>query len=246
MAGITNETTDALFEGRVKLLQSRLGYRVSVDALLLAAFVSIHRNERVVDLGAGNSVLCLALAHWHPSALFTGIELQAAMVERAQRNVRLNGLEERVKIIPGDLRNRKHLPPAGSFDVAVCNPPYRPPASGRISANDEKRIARHELHGDITAFLRAGAFLLRNKGRLALVFPAVRCVDAISAMRLARIEPKRLRTVHSFHDSAASLVLLEGVKNGRAGVAVEKPLTIYRPDKEYTVEAATIIGGTGR
>jgi tRNA1Val (adenine37-N6)-methyltransferase len=243
MAGMTSETTDALFDGRLKLVQSRPGYRVSIDALLLAHFVSIHLDEKIVDLGTGNSVICLALAVRHPAALFTGIELQAAMVERARRNVRLNGLQGRVRIVAGDLRNRKNLPPAGSFDAAVCNPPYRQPGSGRVSINDEKRIARHELHGDLGAFLRAGTFLLRNKGRLALVYPAVRCIDATFAMREARIEPKRLRMVHSFPDAAASLVLLEGVKNGRTGLTVEKPLTIYRRDKEYTEEAAEIIAG---
>ena len=63
---------------------------------------------------------------------------------------------------------------AGIFDVAVCNPPYRDPSSGRTSVDDERRIARHELNGGLGDFLGAGAFFLRNKGRMALVYLALR------------------------------------------------------------------------
>lgn len=243
MANAANETLDALFDGRVSLYQGRLGYRVSIDALLLAHFVSVRRGETIVDLGAGNGVLCLALAYLHPSASLTGVELQASMVERAERNVRLNSLDGRVKIIPGDVRGKSHALRPGSFDVAVSNPPYRKPGSGRISAHDEKRIARHEFHGDLSAFLRAGAFLLRNKGRMALVYLAPRSADLILAMRHAGIEPKRLRMVHSSPAAEASLILLEGVKGGRPGLRVLAPLQIYGRGKDYSGEVKRMIKG---
>jgi len=241
-----NETLDALFDGRLKLLQSRLGYRVSIDPLLLAYFVSVQRGQKVVDLGTGNGVICLALAHLYPAAALTGIELQASLAERAARNVRLNGLEGRVKIISGDVRGRQYSRQPGSFDVAVCNPPYRQPSSGRISVNDEKRMARHELNGDLADFLRAGAFFLRHKGRLALIYLAARSTDLIAAMRQVGIEPKRLRMVHSFPEAEASLILLEGVKGGKAGLAVLPPLVIYRRGKEYTDEVTAMIQGARR
>jgi tRNA1Val (adenine37-N6)-methyltransferase len=241
-----DETLDALFDGRLKLWQSRLGYRVSIDPLLLAYFVSVQRGQKIVDLGTGSGVICLALAHLYPSVSLTGIELQSSLAERAAYNVRLNGLEGRVKIISGDVRGRKDSPKPASFDVAVCNPPYRRPSSGRISVNDEKRIARHELNGDLVAFLRAGALLLRNKGRMALVYWADRSADLIVAMRQAGIEPKRLRLVHSFSEAEASLILLEGMKGGKAGLAVLPPLVIYRGGKDYTDEVAAIVRGAPR
>ena len=238
------ETRDILFEGRVSLFQSRTGYRFSIDALLLACFVGIRPRDRIVDLGTGNGVIPLVLAHRQLSATVTGIELQSSMVERARRNVRLNALDERIEIIAGDVRDRRQLPGAGSFDLAVCNPPYRKPGSGRISADRERQIARHETSGDLGEFLGAAAFLLRNKGRMALVYAAMRCADLFFALRQARLEPKRLRMVHSFHDAEASLILVESVKGGRSGLTVEPPLTIYRRGKEYSEEVAAIIAGT--
>lgn len=239
----TGETADVLFDGRLTVLQSRSGYRFSIDTLLLADFVSVKRGDRIVDLGSGNAVLSLALLRLHPSAAVTGIEIQASMVERARRNLRLNGLDEKIRIVHGDVRGRRPMPDAASFSVAVCNPPYRKPDTGRISAEGERRLARHELNGDLGDFVGAASYFLRNKGRAALVYLAPRTADLIVAMRRAGLEPKRLRMVHSFHDAQASMVLLEGVKGGRPGLAVLPPLTIYRGAKEYSEEAAAIIAG---
>jgi len=238
-----DETVDALFEGRIKLYQSRGGYRVSLDAVLLAHFVTLKSAAKVVDLGAGNGAILAMLAHRHPSARLTGIEIQPAMVERACRNVMLNGLEERIKIIAGDVRAIATLAAPESCDVAICNPPYRRALSGRVSPNLEKRIARHEFEGSLGHFLRAGSYLLRKRGRMALVYPAYRCVDLLAAMRAAGIEPKRLRTVHSFAASAASLALVEGRKGGKSEVAVEAPLIVYDGERRYSTEVAAMLGG---
>jgi tRNA1Val (adenine37-N6)-methyltransferase len=241
-----DETLDTLFDGKVRILQSRAGYRFSLDALLLAHFVTIKGREKIVDLGTGNGAIPLVLAYLHPSVTLTGVELQPAMIKRARRNVQLNGLQRRIQILSGDVRAGERLAAAATFDVAVCNPPYRKPNSGRISPNDERQIARHETQSELGDFLRTGAFLLRAKGRMAIVYSAERCIDLLSAMREARIEPKRMRMVHSFAGVEASLVLVEGVKGGRSGVEVLAPLTIYLRGKEYTKEVAAMIAGTGR
>lgn len=239
-----DETLDALFGGRIRLYQSRAGYRFSLDALLLAYFVSVKPNEELIDLGTGSGVIPLILAELYPSISVTGVEVQPPMAERARRNVKLNGRDAEICIIGGDVRAVKHWGASHRFDVAVCNPPYRKAGSGRISPNDEKQIARHETEGNLADFLRAGSFLLRQKGRLAVVYPAIRSIDLVSAMRQADIEPKRLRMVYSFAQAEAALVLAEGVKGGKSGVECLAPLVIYRGGKEYTDEVAAMIAGS--
>src|SRR5262245_9196402 len=238
-----NETLDALFGGCIRFYQSRAGYRVSIDALLLAYFVTIKGREKIIDLGTGSGVIPLILAELHPFVSVTGVDIQPSMVERARRNVKLNGREAKIDIIAADVRSVKQLSVPASFDVAVCNPPYRRPGSGRISPNDEKQIARHETKGNLLDFLRTGSRLLKNRGRLAIVYPAVRCIDMLAAMRRTRIEPKRLRMVHSFAGMEASLALVEGVKGGKSSLEVLPPLMIYRRGKEYTDEVASMIAG---
>jgi tRNA1Val (adenine37-N6)-methyltransferase len=236
-----DETLDALFQGQLRFFQSRSGYRFSLDALLLADFMSYRGPEQIADLGTGNGVVALILAYLHPSLLITGLEIQPRMVDRACRNVRMNGFEGRVAIRRVDVRNVQQVFGPGSFAAVICNPPYRRIISGRISSNPERKIARHEIAAALGDFLRAGVYLLPIRGRMALVHPALRAVDLLKSMRDVGLEPKRLRVVHSFADASASLVLVEGVKGGRSGIEVLPPLIVYNKAKEYTAEVEAIL-----
>jgi tRNA1Val (adenine37-N6)-methyltransferase len=238
-----DETIDTLFDGRIKLLQSRGGYRVSLDAVLLVHFAKVAPNAEIVDLGAGNGAILAMLADRYPGARLTGVEIQAQMAARARRSLILNGFQDRVQVITGDVRAIGDTMAAGAYDAVVSNPPYRPTSSGRISPNSEKRIARHEFVGTLHHFLRAGHYLLRQRGRMALVFPAYRSVDLLAAMRAAGLEPKRLRMVHSVAIGAAALVLAEGVKGGRSELVVEAPLCVYDDERRYSEEVARMLAG---
>ena len=238
-----DRTLDALFNGQLHILQGRKGYRFSLDAVLLASFASPRGAEKVVDLGAGSGVVSLILAKLHPNLAVTGLEIQKTMVTCAQKSARLNQLESRVTILQCDVRGIATVLPPGGADLVVCNPPYRKPTSGRISPNKEKRIARHEIAGSLIDFVRAGAYLLPINGRMAVIYPALRTVDLLGTMRAAKIEPKRLRMVHSFTGSEASLVLVEGTKGGRSGIEVLAPLVIYEKGKQYGADVASLLAG---
>src|SRR5215831_151055 len=99
----TPTTEDALLGGRVRLLQPERGYRVAVDAVLLAAAVEARAGQRVLDLGAGVGAVGLCLAARAPDCRIVGIELQPALAALAQRNAALNGVDERVRTIIHDL-----------------------------------------------------------------------------------------------------------------------------------------------
>lgn len=238
-----DETLDALFQGKVAIIQKMGGYRFSVDAVLLAHFLEIKGGEEIVDLGTGNGVIPLILASLYSSVRVVGLEVQEEMVKRALRSVDLNRLKDRVEVIEGDVCAIKQLFSPQSFDAAVSNPPYREPKSGRINPDPERRIARHESKGGLRDFLRAGFYLLRRKGRMALVYPAVRALDLLETMRQEGMEPKRLRFVHSFEEDPASFVLAEGVKGGRRGLKIVPPLVIYTQGRKYTPEMKAMIEG---
>ena len=241
-----DETLDIIYGGKLKLFQDRKGYRFSLDSLLLAHFVSCRRGERIADLGTGHGVIALTLAYLHSSLSITGVEIQPTMVDRASRNVRLNGLQERVTIAHVDVRSIQETLSPESFEAVVCNPPYRRTTSGRISPNLERKIARHEIAAALADFLRAGAYLLPIKGRIAMVYPALRVVDLLQSLRNVNLEPKRLRMVHSFADTKASLVLVEAVKGGRSGNEALSPLVVYSEGKQYTTEVEAMLAGKVR
>jgi tRNA1Val (adenine37-N6)-methyltransferase len=232
----TDETLDALFGGGLKLYQQKQGYRFSIDSILLADFATVRCGNKVIDLGTGNGVVPLILAYRYPSVSVTGIEIQRQMAERAARNIRLNGYEDRIVIEQMDIASTMDRFKPESFDTVVCNPPYRQATSGRLSLSSEKQIARHEIKASLDDFVRAAAFLVKNKGCFACIQLSDRTVDVVSAMRSAGLEPKRLRTVHGFSESKASMVLVEAIKGGRKGVDILPPLIIYDSAKNYTAE----------
>jgi tRNA1Val (adenine37-N6)-methyltransferase len=231
-----DETVESLFGGRLKILQKKKGYRYTIDSILLAHFVELHEEERLLELGAGSGVISLVLAFRCPTLRVTGIELQEDLVGMAGRSVLMNNMEGRVEILHGDARKADDLLKARSCDVAVFNPPYRKMGSGKMNPQAEKALARHEIAGSVTEFLRAAAHALKPGGRMCLIYPCSRMVEAIHQMRSKKLEPKRLRMVHSRPGSRGDFILVEGLKGGGEELSVLPPLFIYKENEGYSEE----------
>ena len=238
------ETTDEFFGGRLKVLQKEKGYRFSIDSLLLADFVTLKKSDRVVDLGTGSGIIALILALRFPEASIAEIEIQEDLADMAGRSVALNGLEDRIKVYPGDVKKVRKLLGPQSFDAAVFNPPYRRLNSGRINPDSERAVARHELRGTIDDFLASSRYLLKDSGRVYVIYPAARGVQLIARMRGNGIEPKRLRVVHSDGASGGVFVLAEGAKGAGEELEILPPLFIYGDDGRYSDEVNEILGGS--
>lgn len=237
------ETIDQLYPSGLKLLQAKNGYRYSLDPVLLVNFVGQAKAGRVIDLGTGSGVIPLLLSCQLPCAQIVGLEVQPDMAERAQRNVVLNGLEERIRIVEGDLRQVRDGFTVESFDLVVSNPPYRKPGNGRVAPENERAAARHELAGGLRDFLSAASYLLCNGGRFAIVYLAERLAELLEGMRGVQLEPKRLRCVHSRLGEPAKMVLVEGRKCGGEGLMIEPPLYVYRgKERDYSEEVLRMYG----
>jgi len=234
------ETLDSLFQGRLKILQPRKGYRFSLDSVLLAGLTQVRRRDRVVDLGTGCGVVPLLLAFRGAVAHLTGVEIQPSLAALARRNVELNGLSRHVEIVEGDLRliQRHHVP--GPVSLVLSNPPYREIASGRVNPDREKALARHELLADLGAVVQAAARLLPEKGRLALIYPARRLPRLFQEVSEAGFTPKRLTLIHGSLDSPAKLAHLEAIRGGGEELRINKPFAVYGADRRYTAEMAAM------
>lgn len=233
------ESLDELRPAGLHIIQAKRGYRFSLDPVLLSDFVQVADCDRLADLGTGAGVLPLLLAARTALKHIVGVEIQPELADRARRSVLLNGLQERIDILQGDLRGlHKRLPPQ-TFDVVVSNPPFRRPGTGRQAPDAERAAARHELAGGLSDFLRAAAYLLRDGGRFHVIYLAERLTELLTAMQNLRLEPKRLRCVHPRLSEAANLVLVEGRKGGRSGLLVEPPLCVY-DGNTYSAEILAI------
>ena len=239
-----DETMDYLFHGSLKVLQKEKGYRFSVDSPLLAHFVTLRKGERVVDLGTGSGVIAMILALRFAEVNIAEVEIQREMANIAGRNIELNGLGNRIRVYPGDVKRIEEIFDPRSFDVAVFNPPYRRLNSGRINPNQERAVARHEIRGTIDDFLVSAGYLLKDSGRVYIIYPASRGVQLIARMRKNGMEPKKLRVVYSSNSSGAAFILAEGVKGAGEEVEIMPPLFIYGSDDRYSEEMDKILNGT--
>ncbi|MHB1015843.1 MAG: tRNA1(Val) (adenine(37)-N6)-methyltransferase [Desulfurivibrionaceae bacterium] len=235
---------ETLFAGRLRCLQPRQGYRFSVDAVLLAHFITPEPDARMLDLGAGCGVVSLILSHRHPTARLAALEVQPRLAGIIRRNVAINTLGDRITVIEGDCRRIATLLDQGSFDWVTANPPYHPAGSGRHNPETERAKARHEILGGIGEMVQAAAFALKSGGRAAFVYPAARGETLLGVLRENGLEPKRLRMVHPYLGAEAGLVLVEAVRDGGEALAVLPPFFIFEAKGgAYTLEMAAMYAG---
>jgi len=235
-----DETVDGLLNSRLRVIQKKKGYRFSLDALLLAHFIRLRRDDSLLDMGAGSGVIALITAMRRPDVRVTGIDIQEDMAAMATRSAALNGLEDRVIFRVGDVRLIRRSFEAESYDAVVFNPPYRKVNSGRINPRGEKALARHEIRGTLGDFLEAASYVLKPGGRLFVIYPARRLASLIAGMRESSLEPKRYRGVHSRIGTTGAFILVEACKGGGEELEVLSPLFIYEAQGGYAEEMQEI------
>ena len=238
------ENLEDLQRDGLMIIQHRDKYKFTQDAVFLAHFTAdISIKGHVVDLGTGSGVIPILLSSLLPDVCVTGLEIQDDLADMAARSVFLNGLEERIRIVPGDLRDAEKYFKQCSVDAVVSNPPYMRAWSGPSSPNPGISAARQELFCTIEDVVRSAEWLLKGRGSFFLVHRPERLVDIFSAVRKNNLEPKRLRFVIPGKDREPRLVLLHCVKDAAPDLKVLKPLVVFEEDGVYTDEANRIFYG---
>ena len=229
-----NETLDTIKD--IRIFQAKDGYRFSVDAVLLENFITAKRLSKGMELGAGSGIISILLAKRIRGIKIFAVEIQDALAERAGRNVALNGLEKKIDVLNMDMKKLKRRFAANEFDFVFSNPPFRKPGTGRLSISGERAVARHEIEITLPELVKTASYLLKHSGRFYLIYHPFRLVELIGIMQKAKLEPKRMRFVHSRAGEEARMVLIEAVKGSGTWLKVDPPLYIYEKDNEYTME----------
>lgn len=217
----SDETLDEI--RGVRIIQKKKGYRFSVDAVLLADFPDLTDVKKAVDLGTGSGIVAILLAMRSLGLKVVGIELQSSLYDLAVRNIEMADLSGRIDIVKADIRHLRDEFEGESLDLVVSNPPYYQVGKGRTGPNTERTIARHETAVAMKDIMDVSAFLLKEGGRVGVIYPAERREEGLSEMRYSGIGPKRIREVHT---RDVQLVMIEGEKGYNGELKVELPLPL--------------------
>ena len=229
-----NEKIEDLEDKRLKIIQAKDSYRFSVDSILLLNFIRLKNYEKIIDLGTGSGIIPLLLFGKKKGLSIYGIEIQKDLADMARRSVELNKLQNGITIIQEDFRNLKNNFKNQQFDVVVSNPPYISMGQGKINPSINKAIARHEIKGDLEDMISVSNYLLKNKGRIYLIYRSAKLIKLVITLKRYGIEPKVIKLIHPRPGENANLVLLEGIKSGKEELKIEDPIFLYSNKKMET------------
>ncbi len=236
------ERLDDLHRNGYRIIQNEKLFCFGMDAVLLSGFARVKEGGRALDLGTGTGIIPILLAAKTPGEHFTGLEISAISSDMARRSVALNGLEQRIEIVQGDIKEAGELFAPASFDTVTSNPPYMIGQHGLVNPDVEKAAARHEILCTLEDVVKAAARLVKPGGHFYMVHRPFRLAEIICTLTRYRLEPKRMQLVYPFVDKEPNMVLIEAVRGGKSRMTVEKPLIVYEKTGVYTEEITGLYG----
>lgn len=239
---LPGERIDELQRNGYRIIQNPERFCFGMDAVLLSGFARAKKQERCLDLGCGNGIIPILMEAKTEGKHFTGLEIQPESADMAKRSVALNGLQDRIDIVEGDIKDASKIFGASSFHVVTTNPPYMTAQHGLTNVYEAKTIARHEVLCNLEDIIRESARLLMPGGRFYMVHRPFRLAEIMSLMVQYRMEPKRMRLVYPYVDREPNMVLIEGLRGGKSRMTVEKPLIVYKEPGKYTDEIYDVYG----
>lgn len=240
-----NERIDQLMQHDLSIIQSKEVFSYSLDAVLLGDFARLNKraDQKIFDLCSGNAAVALMISQKTESPIYA-IEIQEKLADMARRSVKLNHLEDQIKVIQQDVKEigKEHY---DSLDIISCNPPYFPLSEkSTINPNEHLAIARHEIHLKLEELIFKISKLLKINGKVYFVYRPDRFLELMTLMQDYGVNPKSVRFVYPNEESNANIVLVEGIKNNKkTGFKMLPPLYVHHKDGSYQEEVRKILYG---
>lgn len=212
-----------------KIYQNTDWFSFTLDSVLLAEFVDIKKTtKKIIDIGTGTGAIPLILSTKTDKKI-DAIEIQESVANLFKKTIKYNKLEHQINLIVDDVLNySKDI--NNYYDVVISNPPYYNELKKNISK--EKLIARHEVCIDLKKILKVSRKILKDNGKLYLVYNSNRFLELINELEKNNLIPKRIKFVHQDKNHEASMFLIECHKNGNPGLKIDGPIIINEYEKE--------------
>jgi tRNA1Val (adenine37-N6)-methyltransferase len=237
---MTEPTHDHLLGRRVSYRQPAEGFRSGIEPVLLSAAIPVRAGERVLEGGSGAGAALLCLAARVPGIIGLGVESDPCLVALATRNADENHAADltfraadiTTLFAPGTEQNR--------FDHALANPPYHT-RDGTVSPLHARAQAKRAEQGLLATWARALATPLRHRGTLTFILPAGSLPECLTAMMDAACPATAVLPLWPKSGRPAKLVLVRGIKGGRAPLSLLPGLVLHAEDGSFTPAAQAIL-----
>ena len=230
---------DTGFSG-YRLVQNPQWFCYGVDAVLIADFAKMKKGAKAADLGTGTGIIPLILKHKYDPERVFAVEVQPEVADLARRTVEINGLQECIRVIEGNVKEAPSLIGKGTLDAVVTNPPYVTQGAGIPGGDPVKNTARQETEGTLEDFVRCAAELLKEKGDFYMIHRPSRLADVVETCRRFRLEPKEMQFIQPREGKAPNIFMIHCVKYGGPELRFLDPICVYDKEGGYTQEILDI------
>ena len=224
----------------LNIYQDSSFFSFSLDSIILANYSTIRvRDKKIVDFCTGNAVVPIILTR-RCDKIIDCVEIQEKLYDLAVKSIKLNKLENRINIINDDVKvfSKNNL---NVYDLVLCNPPYfKDLEKSSKNLSKEKMIARHEICINLDEVCHSANLVLKDNGTFSMIHRTERLIDVISCMKKYNIEPKKIMFIHEKSNLPSNMFLIEGQKNGKSGLKIDKPYILYNEDNTMTDEYKNI------
>ncbi|MDP3277349.1 MAG: methyltransferase [Deltaproteobacteria bacterium] len=240
----------SLLSGEFQILQRRQGHRWSMDDLVTAwvaqdtvrarwpdALELQNKGSlRFLDMGCGIGSVLLMQAWSMPRSRGVGIEAQAVSAAMAQRSVRFNGVQDRVSVLHGDLRDPA-IVQGDRFEIVTGTPPYFRAGEGVESPVTQRGPCRFEHRGGVEDYALAAKGRVAEGGRLVLCAGALERARAVAGFAQADWHIERWVEVIGRRDKSPLIdvyVLREPAGAGLGHRAPSEMLVVRERDGQWS------------
>lgn len=231
-----NERIEDLQCGELKIIQNKSLYTFTSDSVILANFIKLNKNDRVLEIGGGCGVISILLSEKTNCKNFCIFELQPLMAKLCDKNIKLNNLNDKISLVCDDIKNFEKYMTNECMDVVFSNPPYMKCDSE--NANNVRDIARHDSKLSIQDLCSCVKKLLKFGGAFYVIYSADRTCELVCELIENNLQPKEMFFTEN-GKGKVSRVVIKAVKGGKSGVKVYPNLITNDVEGKYLEKLQT-------
>ncbi len=242
---LASMTEDAFLGGKLNLLQPEKGYRAGIDAVFLAASIPANSGETVFEAGIGAGVAALCLLARMPMLHVTCMEISSRYAILCEQNAKRNGFSDHVRVIHADVkealrRDITMMPQHGSFSHAYANPPYF--EDGKVTPSPSLLKAQAHSFGpdDLELWIKVMHAMVTLRGTVTMIHRAETLGKILGCMD-NRFGDIRVAPLYAREGTAASRVIVQGIKGSKAPMQLLPGLVMHKADSSFTEDAEAVL-----